>query len=123
MNAPSFQDLPASAYRGRFAPSPTGLLHAGSLTTAVGSYLHARSQGGQWLLRIEDLDPPREVPGAADAILRTLEALGFTWDGPVIWQSQRLTAYQDALDALIASGHAYPCACTRREIAWPATPE
>ena len=117
MNAPSFQDLPASAYRGRFAPSPTGLLHAGSLTTAVGSYLHARSQGGQWLLRIEDLDPPREVPGAADAILRTLEALGFTWDGPVIWQSQRLTAYQDALDALIASGHAYPCACTRREIA------
>ena len=117
MNAPSFQDLPASAYRGRFAPSPTGLLHAGSLTTAVGSYLHARSQGGQWQLRIEDLDPPREVPGAADAILRTLEALGFTWDGPVIWQSQRLTAYQDALDALIASGHAYPCACTRREIA------
>ena len=117
MNAPSFQDLPASAYRGRFAPSPTGLLHAGSLTTAVGSYLHARSQGGQWLLRIEDLDPPREMPGAADAILRTLEALGFTWDGPVIWQSQRLTAYQDALDALIASGHAYPCACTRREIA------
>lgn len=117
MNAPSFQDLPASAYRGRFAPSPTGLLHAGSLTTAVGSYLHARSQGGQWLLRIEDLDPPREVPGAADAILRTLEALGFTWDGPVIWQSQRLTAYQDALDTLIASGHAYPCACTRREIA------
>ena len=117
MNAPSFQDLPASAYRGRFAPSPTGLLHAGSLTTAVGSYLHARSQGGQWLLRIEDLDPPREVPGAADAILRTLEALGFAWDGSVIWQSQRLTAYQDALDALIASGHAYPCACTRREIA------
>ncbi|PXX74534.1 tRNA glutamyl-Q(34) synthetase GluQRS [Rivihabitans pingtungensis] len=117
MNAPSFQDLPASAYRGRFAPSPTGLLHAGSLTTAVGSYLHARSQGGQWLLRIEDLDPPREVPGAADAILRTLEALGLAWDGPVIWQSQRLTAYQDALDALIASGHAYPCACTRREIA------
>lgn len=117
MNAPSFQDLPASAYRGRFAPSPTGLLHAGSLTTAVGSYLHARSQGGQWLLRIEDLDPPREMPGAADAILRTLEALGFAWDGEVVWQSRRLAAYQQALDALIASGHAYPCACTRREIA------
>lgn len=117
MNAPSFQDLPASAYRGRFAPSPTGLLHAGSLTTAVGSYLHARSQGGQWLLRIEDLDPPREMPGAADAILRTLEALGFAWDGEVVWQSRRLAAYQQALDALIASGQAYPCACTRREIA------
>lgn len=96
MNAPSFQDLPASAYRGRFAPSPTGLLHAGSLTTAVGSYLHARSQGGQWLLRIEDLDPPREMPGAADAILRTLEALGFAWDGEVVWQSRRLAAYQQA---------------------------
>ena len=117
MNAPFFQDLPASAYRGRFAPSPTGLLHAGSLTTAVGSYLHARSQGGQWLLRIEDLDPPREMPGAADAILRTLEALGFAWDGEVVWQSRRLAAYQQALDALIASGQAYPCACTRREIA------
>ena len=117
MNAPFFQDLPAGAYRGRFAPSPTGLLHAGSLTTAVGSYLHARSQGGQWLLRIEDLDPPREMPGAADAILRTLEALGFAWDGEVVWQSRRLAAYQQALDALIASGQAYPCACTRREIA------
>ena len=107
----------AAPYRGRFAPSPTGLLHAGSLTTAVGSYLHARSQGGEWLLRIEDLDPPREMPGAADAILRTLEALGFAWDGEVVWQSRRLAAYQQALDALIASGQAYPCACTRREIA------
>ena len=122
MNAPSFQDLPASAYRGRFAPSPTGLLHAGSLTTAVGSYLHARSQGGQWLLRIEDLDPPREMPGAADAILRTLEALGFAWDGEVVWQSRRLAAYQQALDALIAAGQAYPCACTRREIALAGRP-
>ena len=122
MNAPSFLDLPASSYRGRFAPSPTGLLHAGSLTTAVGSYLHARSQGGEWLLRIEDLDPPREMPGAADAILRTLEALGFAWDGEVVWQSQRLAAYQQALDALIAAGQAYPCACTRREIALAGRP-
>lgn len=104
-------------YRGRFAPSPTGLLHAGSLTTAVGSYLQARSQGGEWLLRMEDLDPPREMPGASTAILRTLEALGFAWDGPVVYQSQRLDAYQQALDQLIALQRAYPCACTRREIA------
>lgn len=115
-------DANAAPYRGRFAPSPTGLLHAGSLTTAVGSYLHARSQGGQWLLRIEDLDPPREMPGAADAILRTLEALGFAWDGEVVWQSRRLAAYQQALDALIAAGQAYPCACTRREIALAGRP-
>ncbi len=107
----------APSYRGRFAPSPTGLLHAGSLTTAVGSYLQARSQGGEWLLRIEDLDPPREMPGASAAILRTLEAFGFAWDGPVVRQSQRLDAYQQALDQLIAQQRAYPCACTRREIA------
>ena len=88
-----------------------------------GSYLHARSQGGQWLLRIEDLDPPREVPGAADAILRTLKPSGFAWDGPVIWQSQRLTAYQDALDALIASGHAYPAPAPAAKSPWPATLE
>lgn len=109
--------LPAQPYRGRFAPSPTGLLHAGSLTTAVGSYLQARTQGGEWLLRMEDLDPPREMPGASAAILRTLEALGFAWDGPVVYQSQRLDAYQQALDHLVAQQRAYPCACTRREIA------
>ena len=107
----------APPYRGRFAPSPTGLLHAGSLTTAVGSYLQARTQGGEWLLRIEDLDPPREMPGASAAILRTLEAFGFVWDGPVVYQSQRLDAYQQALDHLVAQQRAYPCACTRREIA------
>ena len=107
----------APPYRGRFAPSPTGLLHAGSLTTAVGSYLQARTQGGEWLLRMEDLDPPREMPGASAAILRTLEALGFVWDGPVVYQSQRLDAYQQALDHLVAQQRAYPCACTRREIA------
>ena len=107
----------APPYRGRFAPSPTGLLHAGSLTTAVGSYLQARTQGGERLLRMEDLDPPREMPGASAAILRTLEALGFAWDGPVVYQSQRLDAYQQALDHLVAQQRAYPCACTRREIA------
>ncbi|MEO9386613.1 tRNA glutamyl-Q(34) synthetase GluQRS [Chromobacterium phragmitis] len=104
-------------YRGRFAPSPTGLLHAGSLSTAVGSYLEARSRGGQWLLRMEDLDPPREVPGAADDILRTLEAFGFEWDGEVGYQSRRHDLYRAALERLIASGHAYACCCTRKEIA------
>ncbi|POZ62328.1 tRNA glutamyl-Q(34) synthetase GluQRS [Chromobacterium alticapitis] len=104
-------------YRGRFAPSPTGLLHAGSLSTAVGSYLEARSRGGQWLLRMEDLDPPREMPGAADAILRTLEAFGFEWDGEVVYQSRRHDLYREALRQLIASGHAYACCCTRKEIA------
>lgn len=104
-------------YFGRFAPSPTGLLHAGSLTTAVGSYLEARGRGGKWLVRIEDLDPQREVAGAADAILATLEAFGFEWDGEVVWQSRRHHLYQQALDQLIESGHAYPCACTRKEIA------
>ncbi|AXE28818.1 tRNA glutamyl-Q(34) synthetase GluQRS [Chromobacterium phragmitis] len=104
-------------YRGRFAPSPTGLLHAGSLSTAVGSYLEARSRGGQWLLRMEDLDPPREVPGAADDILRTLEAFGFEWDGEVAYQSRRHGLYRAALERLAASGQAYACCCTRKEIA------
>jgi glutamyl-Q tRNA(Asp) synthetase len=104
-------------YRGRFAPSPTGLLHAGSLTSAVGSFLEARSRYGEWWVRIEDLDPPREVPGAADNILRTLEALGFEWDGEVVWQSQRHHYYQQALQALLEAGHVYPCACTRKDIA------
>nr|WP_235445321.1 tRNA glutamyl-Q(34) synthetase GluQRS [Gulbenkiania mobilis] len=108
---------PDPEYRGRFAPSPTGLLHAGSLTTAVGSYLEARVRGGQWLVRMEDLDPPREVQGAADAILRTLEAFGFEWDGEVVYQSRRHGLYRAALDALRQAGLAYPCTCTRREIA------
>jgi glutamyl-Q tRNA(Asp) synthetase len=103
-------------YRGRFAPSPTGLLHAGSLTTAVGSYLEARSRGGEWLVRIEDLDTPRMVAGAADDILRTLERFGFEWDGPVVYQSQRHAHYRAALDQLIAAGFAYRCTCSRREI-------
>lgn len=108
--------LTTSPYRGRFAPSPTGLLHAGSLTTAVGSYLEARSRGGEWLLRIEDLDTPRMVPGAADAILRTLERFGFEWDGPVLYQSARHAHYREALDRLIEGGFAYRCTCSRKEI-------
>lgn len=102
---------------GRFAPSPTGPLHAGSLLAALASCLEARSHGGQWLLRMEDVDAPRTQPGAADTILRQMEAFGFEWDGPVLYQSSRLDAYQAVLDALVSAGHAYPCACTRREIA------
>lgn len=102
--------------RGRFAPSPTGPLHFGSLVTAVASFLEARRQGGLWELRIEDIDPPREVPGAGDRILRALEAFGLHWDGPVVYQSDHLDAYQAALEQLTGDGHLYPCACTRREI-------
>jgi len=104
-------------YRGRFAPSPTGPLHFGSLVAAVGSYLQARTHGGQWFVRIEDLDPPREVPGAADDILRTLEAFGFEWDGEVMYQSRRQAAYEAALEKLRRAGALYACGCTRREIA------
>ncbi|MBI5446298.1 MAG: tRNA glutamyl-Q(34) synthetase GluQRS [Deltaproteobacteria bacterium] len=106
---------------GRFAPSPTGPLHPGSLVAALGSYALARRFGGRWLLRIEDLDAPRVVHGAADDILRTLEALGFTWDGPVVRQSQRGEAYEAALAELSALGAVYPCACSRAEIARAST--
>jgi glutamyl-Q tRNA(Asp) synthetase len=102
---------------GRFAPSPTGPLHLGSLVAALGSFLLARRAGGLWLLRIEDLDEPRVVPGAAEDFLRTLEALGFAWDGEVVFQSRRLGAYAEALERLAASGAAYPCGCSRAEIA------
>jgi len=105
------------SYVGRFAPSPTGPLHAGSLAAALASYLDARAHEGRWLLRIEDLDPPREVPGAAGEILRTLAALGFVHDGPIEHQSRRGAFYERAFDALAARGLVYPCACTRREIA------
>lgn len=103
--------------RGRFAPSPTGPLHFGSLIAAVASYLQAKTMGGEWQLRIEDIDPPREVAGAADDILRTLEAYGFEWDGDVVYQSRRSEAYEAALDTLRSADALYPCACTRKEIA------
>lgn len=105
-----------SKYRGRFAPSPSGPLHFGSLVAALGSYLDARSLGGDWLLRMEDIDPPREKPGAADVILKTLELFGFEWDEPVLYQSSRIEAYRDAASQLLALGLAYPCSCSRREI-------
>ena len=92
-------------------------MHFGSLVTALGSYLDARAHGGEWLLRMEDLDPPREQPGAADTILATLEAYGLHWDGPVLYQHTRLEAYQAAIERLLAEGMAYPCVCSRREIA------
>ncbi len=101
---------------GRFAPSPTGALHLGSLATAVASYLDARHASGRWLLRMEDLDTARVVPGAADEILRTLDVLGLAWDGPVTYQSQRLPLYQDAIASLAALGLAYACSCTRRDL-------
>jgi len=104
-------------YRGRFAPSPTGPLHLGSLVAAVGSWAEARTRGGEWLVRMEDLDPPREVSGAAAAILGTLEALGLDWDGPVVYQSTRAEAYRAALDELERKDALFPCACTRKEIA------
>jgi glutamyl-Q tRNA(Asp) synthetase len=103
-------------YRGRFAPSPTGALHFGSLVAALGSWLDARAADGEWLVRIEDLDPPREVPGAASDILRALEGLGLRWDGPVLHQSDRSEAYRAALEELARKGATYPCACSRREI-------
>ena len=106
-----------AAYRGRFAPSPTGPLHFGSLVAALGSYLDARASGGEWLLRIEDVDAPRTVPGAEASILRTLEALGFAWDGPVVRQSERLDLYQASLMALQSAGLVYPCVCSRSAIA------
>lgn len=104
-------------YRGRFAPTPSGPLHFGSLLTAVGSYLDARAQGGLWLLRIDDIDPPRVAPGAIDDILRALERFGLYWDEAVQYQSQRNEAYLGALEQLRATGLVYACACTRREIA------
>ena len=106
-----------SDYIGRFAPSPTGLLHMGSLLAALASFLDARANGGRWLVRMEDLDPPREQPGAAQAILDSLRAHGLHWDGEVMWQSQRGVAYDDALEQLLASGKAYYCSCSRSDLA------
>lgn len=103
-------------YRGRFAPSPTGPLHAGSLVAALASWLDARRHRGRWLVRIEDVDTPRCVPGADREILRQLAACGLLPDEPPLWQSQRGALYQAALDRLVAAGRAYPCACSRRDI-------
>ncbi len=115
--APSVARVP----RGRFAPSPTGPLHAGSLYAALGSWLDARHAGGEWLVRIEDVDRAREQPGAADSILRTLDAFGLHWDGPVVRQSARGALYADALERLRSTGLVYECSCTRGELP-PAPP-
>jgi glutamyl-Q tRNA(Asp) synthetase len=107
----------APNYRGRFAPSPTGPLHFGSLVAAVGSYLDAKARQGTWQLRIEDLDKPREVPGAKRQIVNALKDFGFTWDGAIEYQSKRDAMYRQAFERLQKTGLVYPCACSRREIA------
>lgn len=103
----------ADAYRGRFAPSPTGPLHFGSLVAAAGSWLHARRNRGKWLVRMEDIDEPRCVPGADTLILKTLAAYGLEWDEEVVWQTRRHSLYAAALDRL--KPHTFPCACSRKE--------
>jgi len=105
-----------TAYRGRFAPSPTGPLHPGSLVAAFGSWLHARHAGGQWLVRIEDVDLLREVPGAAGLQLQALDAFGLRADGEILRQADRDDAYRTALERLLASGHAFVCHCSRADI-------
>lgn len=106
---------------GRFAPSPTGALHTGSLVAAVGSYLMAKQGGGRWLLRLDDLDAQRQVPGMADDILRTLESFGLLWDGEVAFQSRHVKDYQHFFDLLQHAGNVYPCCCSRKEIAMSAS--
>lgn len=106
-----------NAVRGRFAPTPSGPLHFGSLVAAFASALDARAQGGEWLLRMDDLDRAREVAGAREAILEDLSTYGFTWDGEIQFQQPRSAAYRAAVDKLLESGQAYPCACTRSDIA------
>jgi len=108
---------PSSGYRGRFAPSPTGDLHPGSVLAALGSWLLARAAGGEWWVRIEDIDPPREVPGAADRQLSMLAALGLQPDTPVVRQSERGALYRAALDRLLATGQAFACHCSRTDLA------
>ena len=118
---PDTAESPAT-YRGRFAPSPTGPLHLGSLIAAVGSYLDARQRDGEWLVRMEDVDMPRTVPGADRDILDTLRRFGMEWDRPVVYQSRRTHLYRSALDSLTDDGWVYPCACSRKEIGGPVYP-
>jgi glutamyl-Q tRNA(Asp) synthetase len=108
--------LKLNSYRGRFAPTPSGELHFGSLITAVGSYLDARSCGGEWMIRIDDLDPPREKLGVADAILTTIEAYGFERDGEIVYQSKQHECYQAALEKLHRKDLLYYCNCSRKEL-------
>ncbi len=108
------QSRHSSLYIGRFAPSPSGDLHFGSLVTALGSYLQARACHGKWLMRIDDIDPPREIPGADKRILQSLEHYGLYWDGEVLYQSQRHDAYRAILDQLKQQGDSYYCTCTRQ---------
>jgi glutamyl-Q tRNA(Asp) synthetase len=110
------RSMVSGQYVGRFAPSPSGPLHKGSLVAAVGSYLQAKSRGGQWLLRIDDIDPPREVPGSVDNILSSLTAHGLDWDGGVFFQSGQSARYEAALNWLTEQGHCYYCNCSRKEI-------
>ena len=116
MNDQLKQNQSVAPVVGRFAPSPTGPLHFGTLLAALGSYLLAKCSGGSWLLRIEDLDPPRVVPGAAETMLRLLDQLGFEWDGEVVYQSHRYPRYQQILGQLDLEGRVFDCSCTRREI-------
>jgi len=110
------------AYRGRFAPSPTGPLHFGSLVAALASSLEARSRAGQWLVRIDDLDQTRCVPGMDNQILRTLELLGFAWDGEIVYQQDMIPLYEEALQQLRREGHTYVCRCSRRQVRQHARP-
>lgn len=112
---------PTTSITGRFAPSPTGALHTGSLVSAVGSWLMAKSAGGSWLVRIDDLDTPRQQPGMVDDILATLERFGLLWDGELSWQSRNRPAYEEAFQQLSRSGAIYPCHCSRKEIAQSAS--
>lgn len=109
-------DLSKPLYVGRFAPTPSGHLHFGSLVAALASYLDARAVGGRWLLRMEDLDPPREMPGAQAAILDALERYGFEWDGELVRQSERYDAYAHVLERLFSQGLAYACTCSRKQL-------
>ena len=116
-STPSVSIKTGGSVVGRFAPSPTGALHTGSLVAAVGSYLMAKQRGGRWLLRVDDLDANRQIPGMADDIMRTLELFGLLWDGEVAYQSRHRGEYQHYFELLQQSGMLYPCCCSRREIA------